>query len=345
MDFNKLIENGRKLDKFEMHKDEIEKSLEMELGLGGKRGADYTRTSYSETPILKHKENVGGLDFGDMLSLTELQENVRFEKMVLFKSYSTQTNRFDKYKADIIFTFVDRDGIEIKSSSWAKLDTSNQLSLTEKMKVLKGNVVWLEGRLVRKGERRFVDVIRVNECTADQNVAKQFFKKEVSGRQELIKKVWAEISKYPLANALYGQYEQVITSTPIKEVYEREGGYLYYLNLLVELVSKTPLETEVKDKVLSYDIITQLKSFVNGLELTKVIHHLAVSKYNNEDGDEIINDALFKSYSDPSIYEVINKDLRRGISSLILLEDWSKWGMNYVYSNIHKTVVAVKREG
>lgn len=342
MDFNKIIQRGKELDQFEKDKNEIEATLEVELG--GKEVADYKRSSYSETPIKAKTTENKEIDHGDMLSISELEENVRFEKMVLLKTYSTQTNRFDKFKADIIFTFVDRNGIEVKSRAFGELDTSNQVSYSNKLKALSGDVVWLEGRLIRRGERHFIDVIKVKECPLDQTIAREAFKVEVSSREDLVKKVWAEISKYPLSYSLYGQYEQVLSQTPIKDIYERRGGYLYYLNYLIELVDKTPLNKDIKDKVISFDIVGQLKQWVNNLELTKILGQLAVSKYDERFSEEIVNDVLFKVYTDPSVYELIGKDLKRGISTLILLEDWSKWEMNYVYSNMHKMTIAINRE-
>ena len=345
VDFNKALEKGMQLNKFD--KDKIEIASELEFELQGRSNANFNQNSYSEvslTGMEGFKPLTSQFNFGDTLSITELQENVRFEKLILLKSYSTQTNKFDKFKGDIIFKFVDRDGIEITSRAFGELDTSNQISYSEKLKALKGQVVLLEGRLVRKGERHFIEVRKVRESNVDQTLAKEFFQREVKGRMELIQKVWTDVVKYPLSNALYRQYEQVITSSSIKGVYERHGGYIYYFSILLNLVNNIPLEIKIKDFLLSFDLTNHLKQHVNNLELTKTLNHLAVSNYGSEEAESLLNDALFNSYTDKSVYELTLENLKKGILTLLLLEDWSKWDMDYVYSNLHKGVISIRRE-
>lgn len=340
VDFNKILENSNRMDMFEKNKKQIEASMKFDLT--GKSNADYSRGSYSEIPLTNsNATSSNGIDFGDLLSITELKENEMFEKLVYLKDYSTQVNKFDRFKSDLIVDFVDRDGVEIRSRAFGRLDTSNQITLLEKVKTLKGNVIYLQGRMISRSGRYFIDIIHLQESTVNQEVAKEFFKKEVIGRKEIVQKVWTEIAKYPLANSLYSNYELLISTSAINNVYERQGGYIYYLNLLISSIQSSPIDIKYKDRMLTLDLIKQLKQFVNNVELAKTIQYNAVSKYGDKEAEELLNEGLFNSVQDRSVYEEILDGYRKGIISMILLEDWSKWGLETVYSNFHKSVLRI----
>jgi hypothetical protein len=241
----------------------------------------------------------------------------------------------------LILDFIDRDGIEIRSRAFGKLDTSNQINYLERVKELKGKVVWLQGRLNRINGRIFLDTIQINQSDIDQPVAKEFFKREIAGRREIAEKVWTRIAYYPLSNAIYGSYENMIKTSAIKDVFEREGGYIYYFNLLLDALENSPIPKGTKDKIISLDLIHQLKKYVNNLELAKCINSLAVSKYSEKISNELLDIGLFQNNSERTVYEEILYNLSKGLITLILLEDWSKWGLETVYSNYHKKILTV----
>lgn len=332
---------------------------QFEFALKGRQNADYQSSTYSEyvvenTKSSKEEINLFGMDFGDFLDFNELELNETFNKLVLFKSYSTSTNRYDESKSDIIFDFVDRNGLPIRSRTFSGLDTSNRLTRGEKLNALQGNVVWLKGKLIKKGGRFFIEVLHITECeqligrTKELNL---FFQQEIEDWLNTVNCVKEKIRRFQLADLLIKQHEPLLVTAPVKGVFERKGAYMKYLEGMLATLEVTGLEDYQKDLILSYDILYELKRIVQDpLSLPIEVKNLLI-RFSNKDQIElyiqIVSDVLLNKYEndDILIYKEIHKGFRNSIMNSLLLKDWVKYKVESIYSPQSKKMVSLRREG
>ena len=278
--------------------------------------------------------------------------NEVFKKVVLLKSYSTSSNSFEPHKTDVIFDFVDRNGLPFRCRKFSGMDTSNNVSLDVLLNELQGNPVWLTGMLIKSGNRRFVDVIDVNRCEplmGRKEDTKMFFQREVENLSDLSVDVRGLLNGLPLSKSLFTQYEEPLSISTIPRVVEKRGGYLKYLKILVESVNQTSLEGDVKDALIAYDLLTHIKKIIKDpFEISNVVQDILKQQPRGEDKErltEIVEESIFNKYEDQdaSIYREILDGFRKGIYTLLMFEDWSKYSMETVFSPLSKRVVSLRR--
>lgn len=351
IDFNKMF-NEMNSSKGSTPTDEIE------LELQGRSKADYSRSEYTETPIKsgslnETRKGLGNFDLGDFMDFNELILNDVFMKLVYFKSYSTSKNTWDKYSSDIIFDFIDRNGLPIRSRKFSGMNTSNQITLDEKLKKLQGNPVWLEGKLIKSGNRLFIDVIHIRECAelmGKTEETRMFFRREVGDWAVIVGELRSKLTLYPVSQQLYREYETPLSISTVPGVIEVKGSYLRYLYSLLTQLDLSELPTDFKDILLLTDLVSHLKTIVEDpFELSQKVSELAKSLPEEEKRKrvtEVIAEALYDKYQgqDVSVYQEIIDGLRKGLFTLLLFEDWSHYSMESVFSPYTKRILSLRRD-
>lgn len=245
-----------------------EEKLSLELNSRENMIEEQRNSGYTETPIRtqeeanKNLQGLGSYGLGDFLKFSEINETTQDVKIVYFKDYYTQINKFNPTTKDVVFTFVDREGFQFDAYAFGRLDTSNIVTETENLNKLKGNAVILGFSSIKKGNKVYINPIKVKKCEELHGNVEEvslFFQGEIEDKVKYIEDINQSIVIYPLAEKVWEDNYSVLINAPIKGILNRKGEFVRYFSKLLQMLNHSELDKAEVETILIMEIVVTLK--------------------------------------------------------------------------------------
>lgn len=276
----------------------------------------------------------------DLLDSESLPVNKSFKKIVLLKGYSTQVNKFDDSSYDVIYNFKDGKGLELQPRSFSLMNTSNSEAVTGWLDANINKAVWLEGSLIQKGDRTFIDVTTLNSDRTLKEITPEVFEAKVEGIEVMIERFTKSTKELPKASRLYSEFQSYLNTQPLpqKGTVNKAGACLVYLTEISKLLNSV-VSLEEKDNLVVMEMLYLLKRNEN---INK--KELIDWAYDNLEGD--IHEEVLLGIGENEIQTVQGEllgNLRAGIWTAMSYSSWAKLGGKTHYNPITREEVKLRR--
>lgn len=301
-----------------------EEKLTVELNSRDEINENQINSEYTEvTENLDKSLNIpGGFGLGDFFKFAEITESGRGRKIVYFKSFFTQVNKFRPETKDVVYTFIDREGFQFNSYSFSQIDTSNAKSLPEHLNTLLGNAVIIDYTSLKKGNRVYIETNNVGKCEplhGQKDQMLMFFRSEVEGKAKIIESINKILDEYPNARKLWNDYFNIFVDIHLDDILNRKGEFISFFLKLLTYVTVSSLDKEEKETILCMELANTLKRGISDYkefnieldnkDMEKMIYEEAVFRiYENENEEQEICWGILNMYKDLIYTEMLIKD-------------------------------------
>ena len=277
----------------------------------------------------------------ELLDREALPVNTNFKKIVLLQGYSTQINKYNPSSYDLIYDLKDGKGLELQPRSFAMMDTSNAKSITDWLDANKGKAVWLEGSLIQKGDKTFINVNTLKGDKALEDILPSEFESQLFNYKEVVEGFELKCSTLPQAIKLYEVFKVHLNRQPlpVKGTSDKAGASLKYLTLLMDLLNSTTGDKDETDNLITMEMLYLLKQ---NNEISK--KDLVVWCNDNLE-EQLYTDVLFGNPNQPKQVQMeMLESIRRGVWIAMSYQSWNKLGGKTHFNPITKEEVRLKYE-